>query len=632
MGAQRQAQHVFLHGNGLPGRWAGRAKFVILETGFGLGHNFIATWLAWRADPSRCERLCFVSIERHPPTREQLQQAHAGGLGEAGELAQQLMVAWPALTPNLHLLDFEQGRLQLLLALGDVTQLLPVLQLQADAFYLDGFAPARNPQMWEPRVLKALGRKAAPGATLATWTAASGVRAGLVTAGFDVRLAAGTGGKRDITHAVHVRRDVRRDVRTNAASAPQASPGQALVIGAGLAGAAVARALAALGVAVTVLDRHAQPASETSGNPAGLFHGTLDPDDSPYARLFRAAAMQAARDYAPACRDDPQLGSVQGLLRLEASASGPMQMQALLQRQHLPPDWVQALDQPAAAALAACELPSPAWYYPGGGWISPARWVQHALAAPGITVRCGVQVQRIQHLDGIWHVLNAQGDVIARAPCLVLANAAGAAELLTPWLPAVWPLQASAGQVSWLQADGGAPRPKLPVAGDGYAIPLPDGGLLFGATRQMVDVRDIGVDMALSAEDHDHNLQRLQRLLGWPGVPAAGVSLQGRRGWRLHADDRLPIAGALPLPVLPQGHRADQVRLLPRVPGLFVLTALGARGLTLAPLLGRLVAAQVTGTPWPLEQDLADAVDPGRWRVREARRRAADGLSEAQPG
>ncbi len=157
----------------------------------------------------------------------------------------------------------------------------------------------------------------------------------------------------------------------------------------------------------------------------------------------------------------------------------------------------------------------------------------------------------------------------------------------------------------------------LPLAGDGYALPLPEGGLLCGASHEAA--APDGDDTPREA-DHLFNLQRLQRLIGQP-PPADLSSCQGRVGWRLHSDDRLPIAGAVPLPAaaMPPGQRLDQARLLPRHPGLFVLAALGSRGLTLAPLLGRLVAAQATGTPWPLEQDLVDAVDPGRWMVRAAR-------------
>jgi tRNA 5-methylaminomethyl-2-thiouridine biosynthesis bifunctional protein len=148
------------------------------------------------------------------------------------------------------------------------------------------------------------------------------------------------------------------------------------------------------------------------------------------------------------------------------------------------------------------------------------------------------------------------------------------------------------------------------VAGDGYAIAMP-GTMLCGATRQLDDE-----DASLRTDDHLHNLQRLQRLTGLNG-PAAHMACEGRVGWRVSADDRLPVAGAVPL--LGQHLTTTQTRLLPRESGLFVLTALGARGLTLAPLMGELVAAQATGTPWPVEQDLADAVDPGRWLVRLAR-------------
>ncbi|HLL12659.1 MAG TPA: tRNA (5-methylaminomethyl-2-thiouridine)(34)-methyltransferase MnmD, partial [Rubrivivax sp.] len=160
MGALEQARHVFLQGNGLPQRWVGRRSFTIVETGFGLGNNFLATWDAWRTDPQRCSRLCFVSIERHPPRVADLSRAHAASRLPA--LAGQLIAAWPPLTPNLHVMDFEDGGVQLLLGLGDVARLLPELRAQADAFFLDGFAPARNPQMWQTRVLKALGRMAAP--------------------------------------------------------------------------------------------------------------------------------------------------------------------------------------------------------------------------------------------------------------------------------------------------------------------------------------------------------------------------------------------------------------------------------------------------------------------------------------
>ncbi len=611
VGALAQARHVFLGGNRLPERWAGRTRFVVLETGFGLGHNFLATWEAWRADPARCERLHFVSIERHPPTREDLARAHAGSA--LPELAAELVRAWPPLTPNLHTLEFAGGRVQLLLALGDVAALLPGLRVHADAFFLDGFAPARNPQMWQPRVLAALGRKAAPGATLATWSVAREVREGLTTAGFAMQRAAGIGGKREISVGQWAPR-----------FAPRPLPGatvaarEAIVVGGGLAGAAVAWALAREGLAVTVLERHAAPAAEGSGNPAGIFHGTINADDGRYARLYRAAALQAQRDHGAALAGGTVAGCVGGLLRLDLRAQGLPGMQALLRRTGLPAQYVQALGAEEASQRSGVHLPAPAWHYPGGGWLAPPQWVAQALAEPGVRFVPQVEVAQLRRSAAGWSLHDRHGRLVATAPLVVLAHAAGAAPLLAGLGLGGWPLHHTRGQVTyWASGDGG--QPLLPLAGDGYALPLPDGGVLCGATRHDELAAAVGADDAPRRADHALNLERLLRLSGLP-APADASRWRGRVGWRLHADDRLPIAGALPRADLEGANqRLDQARLLPREEGLFVFTALGARGLTLAPLLARLVAAQALGTPWPLEQDLADAVDPARWRVRAAR-------------
>jgi tRNA 5-methylaminomethyl-2-thiouridine biosynthesis bifunctional protein len=595
IGAQAQARHVFLQGNGLPHRWAGRSDFTILETGFGLGHNFLATWRAWREDPQRCERLHFVSVELHPPTAQDLARALAG-LPQA-DLAAQLLRAWPPLTPNLHRLAFEDGRLQLTLALGDAAELLPALRLAADAVFLDGFAPARNPRMWSLPLLKAVGRLCAPGATAATWSVARDLHEGLRTAGFEVQRASGIGGKREITLASHVpHRNAHR------LPSPRVSSADAVVIGAGLAGAAAAQALARQGLQVTVLESGPAAALGASGNPAGLFHGTLDADDGPYARLYRSAALWAARRYREAIAAGVP-GQVDGLLRLAPRAPPP----------GLPANYVRGLDREAASGLAGVSLPGHCWLYAEGGWIAPVDWVRHALQHPGITLRTARSVAHLTRDGSRWHLSDAQGQTLARSGLVVLAAAERSSALLQPLGHAPWPLGRARGQVSFLHS-GLSPALQLPVAGDGYAIPLPD-GLLCGATRQAGDE-----DAQVREADHAHNLERLYRLTGLE-VGRQTSDWQGRVGWRVATEDRLPIAGAVPAPTGAAG--INQARLLPREPGLFVLTGLGARGLSLAPLLGELVASQALGTPWPLEQDLVDLIDPGRWQVRSVRQASA---------
>jgi len=196
-GAHAQAKHVFLAGNGLPDRWAGRAQWVIVETGFGLGLNFLATWLAWRDDPQRCRALHFVSLEKHPLAVADLAQAHAAW-PELAMLAEALRCHWPALEAGAHHLAFDGGRVRLTLHFGDAVKLLPELDVVADAFYLDGFSPAKNPELWSPALCESLASLAARGATLATWSVAGSVRRALVAAGFEVAKRPGFAGKRQM--------------------------------------------------------------------------------------------------------------------------------------------------------------------------------------------------------------------------------------------------------------------------------------------------------------------------------------------------------------------------------------------------------------------------------------------------
>lgn len=602
-----QARHVFLGGNGLPGRWAGRDDFSVAETRFGLGHNFLSTWAAWRDDPRRPRRLHYVAVDAHPPTRADLQRAH--GATPLHPLAQQLVRAWPPMVSGLHRLDFAQGAIQLLLGFGDVRSLLPAMDFQADAFYLDGLDPARHPQMWERRVAQALSRRARPDATLATWNVTRDLHDNLTAAGFAVSLQPGMGGEPEVLTARHAPRPgVRRVQRPE-----PLGERRAVVVGAGLAGACVGAALAAQGFDVDVLDRQAGPAEGSSGNPAGLFHATVHADDNPYARLFRAAAWHTARLLGSLPADEVP-HQVAGLLRLELQR--PLAaMQTLIDRLGLPPELVQALDVDEASRQAGLPLGRPAWFYPQGGWVAPAALVRQRLAQGGVRFRGAQHVQALRREGGHWLCLDASGRTLAAAPHLVLANAEQANTLLTALGAPSYPWARTRGQVSLLRLPERTPRPVLPVAGAGYVLPLPDGRLLCGATT-----RDDGEDSTVLAEDHRANRERLQGLCGL-SLPAGVDGWEGRVGWRVQTVDRLPVAGpvaawsgdAAAVPV-------DQCRRVLREPGLHIACAFGARGITLAPLLAEVVAARLTGSPVPLPQDLVDLVDPARWRVREARR------------
>ncbi|WP_256735192.1 tRNA (5-methylaminomethyl-2-thiouridine)(34)-methyltransferase MnmD, partial [Variovorax sp. dw_954] len=247
-GALAQSRHVFLGGCGLPEAWRGQPQWLVLETGFGFGFNFLTTWQAWRSDPARPRMLHFVSIEAHPVGVEGLLRA-ASGYPELAELAQALARQWTELLPGFHRMSFDDGHVLLTLCVGDVQAMLRAQRFEADSIYLDGFSPDRNPAMWSPETLKAVSRFARRGTGLATWTIARAVRDALAQNGFQVRKAPGLPPKRDCLRAVfHPAWTPRR--RTPRAE--RAAPGRCAVIGAGLAGAAVAASLARPGWQVDV--------------------------------------------------------------------------------------------------------------------------------------------------------------------------------------------------------------------------------------------------------------------------------------------------------------------------------------------------------------------------------------------
>jgi tRNA 5-methylaminomethyl-2-thiouridine biosynthesis bifunctional protein len=624
-GAGSSTHTALLPGNDLPARWQGRDRFVVLDTAFGIGNNFLSAWSAWRADPQRCATLCFIAIEPHPLTHTDLARAHGDAPQRA--LADDLLRCWPPLTPNLHRLDFDGGHMQLLLALGDVGAWLPELVASVDAFCVDGTGESTDRRLTDDRLCKALGRLAAPGATLAACNMTPSMRAALTTAGFEVASLV-EGALLGTIRARYAPAFMPRRAPNRARPTP-AGERRTLIIGGGLAGCAAAWALAELGWHSTVLERNAELAEEGSGNPAGLFHGIVNLQDGLHARFNRAAALATSEAVKTAIAQHRTLGDVQGLLRLETSLNH-VQMQRALHELGLPRDYVQVVSDAKASAMCGMPLQHPAWFYPGGGWVQPAALARAFFeqASTHATLQAGVTVHSLHFEAGRWQALDPEGRLIDAAPTLVLANAGDALRLLgSP----PWPIERVRGQISIAPAAAfgaaGSPgRTLLPVAGSGYLLPEVDGRVTFGATAQPGDD-----DTTVRSADHITNLAQLARLTG--AIPNLDPStLEGRTAWRCTSRDRLPVIGAVPeLPCFESGtvpapapaRRVDQPRFVPRVPGLFVFTALGSRGITWSALGGRVVASAITGAPAPLETSLLDAIDPARFITRELRRSGA---------
>ena len=573
-GGAEQARHVFIRGNGLPGRWGGRRGFTIVETGFGLGLNFLETWRAWEDDPARCGALHYVSVEAQPFSGADLARAHAGRVEHAARL-RAVRAAWPPLIRGFHRLHFSSpaGRITLTLLFGDAQALLPELAARADALYLDGFAPAKNPQLWTPAVFTALARLCAPGATVATWSVASGVREGLTSAGFRVEKRPGFGAKRDMLAGVF---------ESAAADSNAGDARHALVLGAGLAGTACAQRLAARGWSVDLLERAPAPARGASGNPLGLAAPLLNLADGANARFSRAAFFYALRHF-HALGEGVRLVS-RGVLRVGRDERDAERFARLLDELGVPPELASYADATESAARAGRSVSRPGLWLPDGVTLAPAELCSANLAAAKVNTHFNADAARLEHRAGHWRALDGNGSTLASAPVAVIANAVDARNFEQARYLA---LEAIRGQVTVLPPR----RLDAAVTGEAHALPLPDGRILIGAGFQPGDM-----DLAVRSADHAANMARIEAQL--PGFcesldPAA---LQGRAAFRTVTPDRLPIFG-------PLGNEHN----------LYVATGLGARGLVWAPLGAELIAAQLCGEPWPIEHELALAVTAGRF-------------------
>jgi tRNA 5-methylaminomethyl-2-thiouridine biosynthesis bifunctional protein len=558
-----ESRTVFLAGCGLPDAWAARRRFTVGELGFGTGLNIAALLDLWRRTRPAGAQLNVFSVEAHPISADEAARA-LGRWPELAPVADRLIARWPGRARGRHRLEFPEFDARLDLAVMDVEPALTGWIGRADAWFLDGFAPATNPAMWREAVLDLVAQRSAPGARVATFTVAGQVRRGLAAGGFAVEKRPGFGRKRE-----------RLEARLPGQAVDQPTPSVA-IIGAGVAGAALARALRSLGAEPTLIETE-RPGAGASGNPAALVTPRLDAGLGEAAELYAQAFALAVRLYGDiegAVRD-------RGVLQLAMTRRDAERFGKIAASDLFEPGSLAMLDAATAAARLGEAVPD-GLDQRDALVVEPAR-ILAAWTGPVATR----EVASLSFEAGAWRLRDPHGAEIARVGAVVLANAFAARRLL-PDLP----LAPVRGQASWT-----LDRQRRPAAAwGGYMLSTAE-GVLFGATH---DRDDEATD--LRAPDHRRNLDLLARAM--PGLAAemAQAELAGRAAIRAVTPDRLPIAGAL------------------SAPGLFVLTGLGSRGFTFAPLLAEHVAAGIVGAPSPLSVAGAAMVDPGRFIRRSARR------------
>ncbi|EMM0380931.1 bifunctional tRNA (5-methylaminomethyl-2-thiouridine)(34)-methyltransferase MnmD/FAD-dependent 5-carboxymethylaminomethyl-2-thiouridine(34) oxidoreductase MnmC [Pluralibacter gergoviae] len=621
-----ETRYVFIDGNNIPLRFIrhDRAHFVVAESGFGTGLNFLTLWQAFAAfrdsyPDAALRRLHFVSFEKFPLRAEDLRLAHRRW-PELADFAVQLQAQWPLPFSGCHRLLLDEGRVTLDLWFGDINTLVDTLDdtfnQRVDAWFLDGFAPAKNPDMWTPTLFNAMARTARPGGTLATFTSAGSVRRGLQEAGFTMRKSKGYGRKREmLTGEMPAGPAVCRQPWF----ARRATPARdAAIIGGGVASALLALALLKRGFKVTLYCEDAAPAQGASGNRQGALYPLLNAHDPALAAFFPAAFTFARRlyDSLPLTFSHDWCGVTQ-LAWDEKSAHKIAQMLSL----GLPPEIASPAGAEEVYKSTGVETGCGGIQYPLGGWLCPAELTAAAIelaVRQGLNVRWNRRCEKLEQQESGWRLHFANGGPQDHA-CAVLANGhqIGGFDQTAPL-----PVYAVGGQVSHIPTTPALAALKQVLCYDGYLTPQDPNRHqhCIGASYHRGST-----DAAYREADQQHNRRRLLDCLpeaDW----AQSVDVSGgeaRCGVRCATRDHLPMVGSVPdydatLAAYAQlAENRDGAAVAPAYPDLFMLGALGSRGLCSAPLAAEVLASQMSGEPLPLDAPTLAALNPNRLWVRK---------------
>lgn len=619
-----ETRYVFLEQNRLAERFAALpadGRLVIGETGFGTGLNFLCAWQLFEQHAVAGARLHFVSVEKYPLSPADLHRALALW-PELKPLADQLLTHYVAIHQGFQRITLANGRVTLTLLIGDALEQLPQLDAQIDAWFLDGFAPAKNPDMWTAELFVELARLAAPGSTISTFTSTGWVRRLLNAAGFKMKRTPGIGHKWEILRGEFLGwpAEVAPPVPDKpwfARPAPIVGERRALVIGAGLAGCATASSLAARGWQVTLLERHDAVAQEASGNPQGVLYLKLSAHGTALSQLIVSGfgytrrlleTLQRGTDW-----DDC------GVLQLAFNAKETERHAQLAEA--FPEDLLQWLDQPEAQARAGVGVSHGGLYYPEGGWVHPPALCQAQAAQPNIELLSHCQALQLRKVDDQWQALDGER-LLASAPVVVLA---GAAEIKRFAQSAELPLKRIRGQITRLAETADSQALATVVCAEGYVAPARLGEHTLGASFDFNSD-----DLTPTTAEHVGNLAMLEEissdLVARLHVSEQPVEdLQGRAAFRCTSPDYLPIVGPLAdreafleaYAALSKDARQVPDIACPWLDGLYINSGHGSRGLITAPLSGELLAAWLDNEPLPLPRSVAEACHPNRFALRQ---------------
>lgn len=545
-----ESTHVFLHGNSLPEAWQGCDLFSIAELGFGTGLNFLNTARHWAENNSKDAILHYVSFEKYPLSADAIIKA-LSIWPELSRYSELLVQNLPENLPGFHRIVFKDLRIFLTLAYGDANLLLPQLQGKIDAWYLDGFAPAKNPELWSEDIFKSIALKSNPGASAATFSAARIVKDGLASAGFEVNLTKGFGKKRDMLLAKLAGKKLRSSKQKSIA-----------IVGAGLAGSLTAFALEQRGFKCSVFEQADSIANAASGAAAGVIMPYLVSHLDLRSEFF-------LNSFGFAWRQVDSSHSRCGVIRLAQGTTQEKTYQNLKDF-NLSPDFAQTLESDQLSDLLELKVKTKGFYFKTSGWINPKQYSESALSDSKLILN--TEVARIDRLADVFILQDVDNNVLGEFTNVVFANAF-AAKKFFPNLP----IKLNRGQLIYVKTNPQLKLLKQVFCHQGYIMPEVQGQHLVGASY---DHQSLSMDEDLS-QTQDLLDKLYQNLPQLSALEPCGY----RVGIRTTTQNRMPIVGEIE-------------------PGVFVNIAHGSRGLVSCGISGEIIAGLINNEPLAVSSDV----------------------------
>ncbi len=575
-----ETRHVFLQGNDLIAKWQGNTKenkainmpFVIAETGFGTGLNFLCAWQEFDQSAGADQKLHFISFEQFPLHPHEIKSALEPWREILGAYTDDLIAHYPIRTGGFHRIIFKE-RIALTLIFGDVNDYIPQLNAAVDCWFLDGFTPAKNPTMWSPILYENMARLSKKGASFATFTAAGDVRRGLAGVGFNVQKTKGYGRKRDMSQGIF------EGAQYAVATPPSAKP-KIAIIGGGLAGTSCSYILKQYGLNPVLYEASDTLASGASGNEIGLFNprfSALKGAESDYyaasfaalLRVLKTAQKQGADiDYNPC-----------GTMHLINAPEKQKRFSKMMDNWDWHFDHMRSLSKEDASTITGIDLDNDTIYLPDAGSVSPKKLC--AYYAQNIDVRLNATIENIDDLD---------------ADIIIIACASASKTLMRE---IDIPIHTVRGQVTWIEVTAQTQKIKTNICYGGYFSAPVNGRHALGSSFQ----KWLGHTDILEQDNKD-NIQRVRDNVS--ACQNMDLPIQNARaGLRVSSHDRFPMAGRVP-----------------NTDNLYIATAFGSHGLVGSIGAAHLIADQILGQPLSLPNHAVEALSLERFARRSAKKEA----------